>query len=356
MLRALSRALPFALLTVFATAPATAQDELAPSFDDLVEVSEVLLDVLAVDQDGNVVTGLGKDDFVIEEDGEPVSITGVSYYSTRYDDSAEDEIPSSRYFVLFFDMQPRSPRYGSRILTQRLRASRDISRWVEEEMTASDWMAVVRWDGKLEIYQEFTQETGALVEAIRRAAAGKAANSYQPAGFRRSPDRSLALARRLQPPVRGSGRENIYQAIGRLAEATGSIVGRKNLLMLTTGFGEEKSFYRSEPDPDHYPDLETRLNDHNVAVYPIDLTPAGHPPLQEEFLEQLAEDTGGYYDPNFVGFLNPVKDVAGDNLGYYLLSYQSARPAGEIGYQRLEVKASNPEIQVRARRGYRYGL
>ncbi len=351
------RTLSTLFLLACSTGAAGAQEELAPSFDDLVEVSEVLLDVLAVDEDGNVVTGLGKDDFVVEEDGEPVPITGVSYYATRYDESGEaEEIPASRYFVLFFDMQQRSPRYGSRMLLQRLRASRDLQRWVEEEMTASDWMAVVRWDGKLEIYQEFTQEAGALAEAIRRAAAGKPANSYLPAGRRHSPGRSLELARRLQPPVRGSSRENLYQALGRLAEATGYIVGRKNLLMLTTGFGEEKGLYRSEPDPDHYPELETRLNDHNVAVYPIDLTPAGLPPMQEDFLERLATDTGGYYDPNFVGFLNPVKEVADDNLGYYLLSYQSARPAGEIGYQRLEVRARNPEVQVRARRGYRYGL
>lgn len=353
MLRTLSTLLLLACLT----AAAGAEEELAPSFDDLVEVSEVLLDVLAVDGDGHAVIGLGKDDFVVEEDGEPVPVTGVSYYATRYDDSGEaEDIPASRYFILFFDMQQRTPRYGSRMLRQRLRASRDVKRWVEEEMTASDWMAVVRWDGKLEVYQEFTQETGALAEAIQRAATGKPANAYRPAGRRQSPGRSLELSRRLLPPERSSGRENLYHALGRLAEATGTIVGRKNLLMLTTGFGEEKGFYRSEPDPDHYPELETRLNDHNVAVYPIDLTPAGFPPMQEDFLEQLATDTGGSYDPNFVGFLNPVKDVAGDNLGYYLLSYQTARPAGEIGYQRLEVRARNPEVQVRARRGYRYGL
>ena len=53
-----------------------------------------------------------------------------------------------------------------------------------EEMSASDWLAVVRWDGELEVYQDFTQETQALVEAISRADAArlrpKASSANQP--------------------------------------------------------------------------------------------------------------------------------------------------------------------------------
>ena len=358
--------LPLAALAV----PAAAQDEmpsagLAPSFKDLIEVSEVLLDVIATDAEGEVVLGLGEDDFLIEEDGEPVEITGVSFYATRYFDDEEraaagatapQEVPSSRYFILLWDSQPRNLRYGSLMLRQRLRASRDLRRWVTDEMSASDWLAVVRWDGELAVYQDFTQETRALVEAIGRAAVGKAANAYAPASRRSGSIRHLSLQRRLPPPRRAGERENLYQALGRLAEASGTIVGRKNLLLLTTGFGVELQHSRSEPHPEHYPALETLLNDHNVAVYPIDLTPPGRPARQRDFLDRLARDTGGYYDENFIGFLSPVQDVAQENHGYYLLSYQSARPAGEIGYQRLEVKARDPEIRVRARTGYRYGL
>jgi VWFA-related protein len=345
---------------------ATLEGELAPGFKDLIEVSEVLLDVIATDADGRVVLGLGEDDFVIEEDGEAVEITGVSFYATRYADdlpvaetlaaAAAEEVPSSRYFILFWDAQPRDLRYGNLMLRQHMRASRDLKRWVMEEMSASDWMAVVRYDGELAIYQDFTQESEALVEAIRRAAVGKAPNAFAPASRRSGPIDHLSLARRLPPRDRTGGREDIYRALGRVAEASGYIVGRKNLLLLTTGFGEEERHSRSRPHPERYPALETLLNDHNVAVYPIDLTPPGRSPRQRDFLDQLARDTGGYYDENFVGFLNPVKDVAEENYGYYLLSYQSARRLGEIGYQRLEVRARDPEIQVRARTGYRYGL
>ncbi len=361
-----NRALVLTVAIAALALPAAAQDDaasgaLAPSFKDLIEVSEVLVDVIATDAEGEVVLGLGKDDFVIEEDGEEVAITGASFYATRYTDDAlgampaagAEEVPSSRYFILFFDLRPRDLRYGSLMLRQNLRASRDLQRWVMEEMSASDWMAVVRYDGELEIYQDFTQETEALVAAISRAASGRSANAFAPASRRSGSIHHLSLARRLP---RTGGRENIYHALGRLAEASGTIVGRKNLLLLTIGFGEEQHHSGSRPHPEHYPELETLLNDHNVAVYPIDLTPPGRPARQREFLDQLARDTGGYYDENFSGFVNPVKDIAEENHGYYLLSYQSARPAGEIGYQRLEVKARDPEIEVRARTGYRYGL
>lgn len=68
---------------------------LAPGFRDLIEVSEVLVDVIATDAEGEVVLGLGKDDFVIEEDGEAVEITGASFYATRYAGDVPGAMPAT---------------------------------------------------------------------------------------------------------------------------------------------------------------------------------------------------------------------------------------------------------------------
>ncbi len=329
------------------------QEELA-SFDEMVEVSEVMLDVLATDADGALVKGLEKEDFLIEEDGQEVIITSVDFYSTRYDatGSEADEIPWSRYFIAFFDDQRRFNRYGTLEIRQQIRAASHARRWVREEMQASDWMAVVRYDGRLKIYQDFSQDRDALESALGRAAVGR-----DPSPQRQSQTGLVSLLRRLPEATTRNGKENIYQSIARLAEASGSIVGRKNLLLFTLGFGiENRATRKAEPDERYYPQMEAMLNDHNVAVYPIDITPAGRGARQRDFLQLLADDTGGFYDENFVGFLAPLKDVADDNHGYYLLSYQSPRPAGEVGYQRLEVKTRRPDVEVRARRGYRYGL
>ncbi len=53
--------------------------------------------------------------------------------------------------------------------------------------------------------------------------------------------------------------------------------------------------------------------------------------------------------------LSPLDQIAEENNGYYLLSYQSEKPAGKSGFQQVEVKTTNPEFRVKAREGYTYG-
>lgn len=356
--RTAATCLAFVMTVPFQGAAQTPTPEPPPTelaqFDELVEVSEVLLDVLVTDADGNAVLGLGPDDFVIEEDGEAVQITEVSYYTSQYGDGVDgpmEEVPWSRYLILVFDQQNRFAQSGTRNMRQMIKVGSQTQRWIEEEMAPSDWVAVVRWDGALQVYQDFTQDREALVRAVKRTSAGK---SPEP---QRTRDTGLASILRQLPRRQQGERMTIYDALGSLAEASGFIVGRKNLILFTLGFGRENRFgHDTDHDTELYTPLETLLNDHNVAVYPIDTTPAGRQPRYSGALGQLAEDTGGVYHENFIGFINPLKDVAEENVGYYLVSYQSARPAGEVGYQRLDVRTADPDMEVRTRRGYRYGL
>ena len=352
------------MLTVAAflwTTPCAAQleEELQlQTFEDLIEVSEVFLDVLAL-RDGEVAPGLTMDDFVVEEDGNPVELTSVDYYTTSYGTGTPGETPASRYFVLFFHDQTRFGLFNNRLMRQQLRAVRDARRWVEEAMEGSDWVAIVAYDVALRVHQDFTQDQDALLRALKRVSTGKKPDTFRP-DRREAIDRGreLGILSRL-PTGRAleQSASNVYEGIQTVAEATGFLVGRKIMMLYTIGFGIDKAGGRtSVPDPRYYPQLEPVLNDHNVAVYPIDMTPAGTPPVQEDFLQKLADDTGGRYDPNFTGFFQPFEAVAEENYGYYLLSYRSERPAGEIGYQRLTVKTRDPEIEVRTRTGYRYGL
>ena len=128
-------------------------------------------------------------------------------------------------------------------------------------------------------------------------------------------------------------------------------------MLFTTGFGDFRpGFGTALGDPRYYPPMEQALNDHNVAVYAIDLTPHGTVHVQSSFLSQLATDTGGYYYENFVSYLTPLKEISKENRSYYLLSYQSEHPAAEAGFQKVEVKARDRALKVRARKGYRYGV
>lgn len=335
-------------------APGAAVDDGRPlAFEDLIEVSEVFLDVLVTDADGRPVTGLGAADFDVREDGEEVPITGLAYYGTRYGAGGSAETPpESRYFVVFVHDLTRFGYFGGDLVRQQIRLGRDLGEWVEGGLLPSDWVAVVSYDTRLHLHQDFTQDRQALLAAIAAAAAGRAPQAGRGGG-----DGPLAVLARMPGPVaRRTAVDDVYDALRLVAEATGVLVGRKDLLLFTPGIGRRVGRgAMTVLDPQEVEPLEATLNDHNVAVYPIDITPPGKSHAYAAALEDLAARTGGVYHARFVGFRSPLEEISAESSGYYLLSYQTAHPAGEVGYQRVEVKARRPDLVVRARRGYRYG-
>ncbi|RMH17235.1 MAG: hypothetical protein D6696_16250, partial [Acidobacteria bacterium] len=173
------------LTTVFPAGRAGAEDEPAGTFAGRLQVTEVLVDVVAFDRRGEAVADLGLDDFVVREEGRPVELTGISFYTTWYDPAGEREaggehraeIPSSRYFILFFH-DPRHQRAQPidaipDMLRQQWRAGLDGRRWLAEDLQPSDWVAVVSYRGKLVLHQDFTQDRDALAEAIAAAAGSR---------------------------------------------------------------------------------------------------------------------------------------------------------------------------------------
>ena len=228
-------------------------------------------------------------------------------------------------------------------------------------MLPSDWVAVVSYDLKLKIHQDFTQDRTALAAGIQSATSRR-----DPEKLRSRP--SDRHARRLPPsgspsllrylPKGKALRKQTrtpYDGIRLVGEAAGWIVGRKNLLLFSVGFGELVNGGFTEADRRYYPQMEHALNDHNVAVYPIDLAPPEIDHSQTQFLIELALDTGGSYFRYLNSFLPALRRISDDNAGYYLLSYQSEHPAAEVGYQKVRVKPRGDGIKLHARKGYRYG-
>ncbi len=361
------------LAVALSASPAALSDDLLPAekpalaFEGMIEVSEVLLDVVAIDVEGRFVTGLGRDDFIVEEDGESVELTSVSFYSTRYSSEEADadgeaarvgeapgvgEAPASRYFIFFFDNRWARRFHVGDLRRLQQRAGLQSRRWLEEEMQPSDWVAVVSYGSRLYVYQDFTQDRDALALAVLDAAAG-----WAPTPRRARSDELFVMRRMPQGTELRRSTRTVFGALEVVAEACAPVAGRKNLLMFTIGLGEERRFGTDGTDPDYYPKIEVALNDHNVAVYPIDLSPSGRGTQQTSFLNRLAHDTGGaYHQRDFYGLMTSLRDIGGENYAYYVLSYQSEHPAGEVGYQRVEVKVRDQRVQVRARKGYRYGL
>ncbi len=346
-------------------AQAPGQSQPQGRFGEQMEVSEVLMDVLVTDPQGNVIIGLGPDDFVVEENGETVPVKSVSFYSNRRLATPApqsvagklhiDTLPEDRYFMLLFDDQrQRNADTSVDLVRRQLDAARFAERWVRQELLPHDWVAVASYDLKLKVQTDFTQDKAAIVDAIRAAVKGKDPGANWPSRVRDDGGPSL-----VQGLPRGNDLRKetprIYPAIQLMAESVGSIRARKNLVLFTTGFGQVNSWGQYLQDPRYYPPMMQTLNDNNVAVYTIDLSPNTVEHTMSDAMNQLADETGGRYFFNFTSFLTPLTQLADENNGYYLLSYTSRHPAGEEGYQKVTVRTKNPQFQVKARQGYHYG-
>ncbi|HVT59793.1 MAG TPA: VWA domain-containing protein [Thermoanaerobaculia bacterium] len=351
---------------VSAAQPAAAPPAPEPQtrFGEKIEVREVLIDALVTDRKGNVIIGLGKNDFVVRENGKPVELTGVTFYSNRRllessDAVAKkrinvDQVPEDRYFILLFDDQKGNAADAPVLLAQQLEAGRRAREWVSRDLLPNDWVAVASYDYKLKIHQDFTHDRKLLQQAVDEAVKGKETEDNWPSRQAAHSGPTLLVGLPTGRELRDRT-ATIYQALQTLAGAAGKIVGRKNLLLFTIGFGQINPLRQYQPDLRYYPPMMEALNTANTAVYTIDLWPAGSNHTLSDAMNQLANETGGKYFFNFVNFLTPLEQTSKENSGYYLLSYKSEHPAGASGFQEVEVRTTNPELQVRTRKGYSYG-
>lgn len=339
--------------------------ERPPAFEEEIQVTEVLIDALVTDERGNAVLGLGEDDFIVEEDGEPMDVDHVTFYSNRrFIESAERaerigidpaDVPTERYFILFFhDQRDILPR----ITAQLLSAGQRAKQWVRGELLPNDHVAVVSYRHKLRIYQDFTADEERIGNAIDQAVRGVDPERW-PSRMEAAEGPSL-LANLPSPEAVSRSSERFYGAMEILAQAAGAVPARKNLVLFSLGYGEVHEFGFYTPDSRYYQPMIRELNDNNVAVYSIDLI-AIEPGQQlidnvyANSLSQLSSDTGGAYYFNFVNFRTPLERMAEETSGYYLLSYTSRHPEGTSGYQKVEVRTTNPTFDVDARQGYQWG-
>jgi len=322
---------------------------------DSVDVVEVLLDVLVTDTDGHVIVGLEQDDFIVREGDREVELESVSFYSNRdlwsgfgevEAQASDTSVNPDRFFVLFFYRPPMVELREVSYYAKLSKAGKQALDWVAHGVMPDDYVAVVTYDGALNVVQNFTRDPELITQSVWRSATGKAPKK-QWKSRTSDPIEGISLAPLMHDPEVRRRTDDLYSAISELAMTLGGVRGRKVLTL----FGADFPSASSLESRSRYAPMVEALNANNVAAYPIDVTAEGQKPT----LIRLARDTGGRYPARAQRADEALAEVARENSGYYLLSYRAEHSAGDAGYQEVTVETKNPELSARSRSGYRYG-
>ncbi len=388
----------------YVPAPAAKRQSQVPQRPARVLKSEsnlVRIDVEVTDRSGKPIQGLKPDQFVVTDDGKPQKLSFFTYEDIQKIDQAGPQTANSkpivvpvdsptpisaeeitnqtrdrRMLVLFFDMSSMS--------NEDLRRARiSAEKFVADQMSPADLVAVVTYGNDLSVWCDFTNDKAKIQQALERLKPGASAdlsqNAYAPAqegeydvsgytGAAYTPD---------ETEFNVFNTDQKLAALEGLSNVLADIPGRKNIIEFTSGItqtGEEnRTELRAATDA---------ANRADVSIYSIDArglytappggdattaTATGNSMFSgaavfqqsdqrqdsRDTLSTLSGDTGGktFFDLGDLSDAFPV--IQRDNSGYYLIGYYLASDVKHDGsWRAVHVKVKVSGAHVRFRNGY----
>ncbi|HKV04396.1 MAG TPA: VWA domain-containing protein [Candidatus Acidoferrales bacterium] len=246
-----------------------------------VQSNLVTVDAVVTDQDGNIVTGLKRQNFRVLDNGQPQQIT--NFAPTEAPITIVILMEFSKLFGGYFGYKAKDWSYG--FLNQ---------------LKPQDWVALKTFDLKTTLVDDFTQDKREVGQAI--------AGLYFP---------SFSEANLF---------DALLETIGQLRD----VKGKKSILLLATGFD---TFSKHNLD-----DTLKRLKETDVTVFcvgmgeEIDLYSPGGAGLSymqaKNQLSTFARETGGYaWFPRFEGEMPDIfNSVAAFLRNQYTLVFSPSTP------------------------------
>jgi VWFA-related protein len=303
---------------------ATAQDP--PRFTDKVDVARILLDVRVIDPRGRPLLGLEPANFEVRIDGKAARVESVRHIpgeapadpaTTRT--TQLQHVRDGRLVVFLFQKSLHRSRIpGLMLMLRELRGSL-------EAFPANDRVAVLRFDSRLELLLDFTQNR----ELLRRAFEHDVlfGNETDP-GEPPVPSLRPALDRERVAPS-----HSMEESLLRIAEALAPLPGPKSVVAVGHGFG---TLSRMGVTLDRaYDEAREALQRARASVFCLDVTNADYHSL-ETGLRVVAEDTGGIYQRTHVFSKAALDRVIAALDGQYVLFVE--KPPLSPGPHRLEVR------------------
>jgi VWFA-related protein len=349
------RSTAFPILALLGTATAIAvphaRFQQQPTFRTGVEVFH--LDVSVLDRARRPVRGLSASAFTVLEDGVPQKIVALSevelpaarppaavWMSQASPDVASNQLRDRRLFVMVLD--DASFTLNIALIDQAVKSLKTTAHAIVERLGPDDLMAIV-YTADNRRPQNFTNDRAKLRAAIDR--------------FTRLGGLSTGLAALMTVDTLARAAEFLIEIPER----------RKALLYLGTGaavtplsgaapamISLNSSMWSREVDirsAQRLMDIFPAAQRANVNIYAFDAmglrANASVPAV--EFMQTIAGSTGGRAFINRNDLEAGVPQLFEENAAYYLLGYESSAIKGPGHWRRIEVRVSQPGVDVRAR-------
>jgi len=351
LLRAAALAGLAALLQQAAPPPADPQVR----FRERVEVERVIVEARAVDDAGVPIPGLGPADFRLKVDGKVVPLESAYWVAgaTREPqpeaapegattegfvvtpEPVEGETAPGRLIVFFFQKDFEESRLTGLLRMQKTALS------VIDDLAPGDRVAVVTYDSYLKLRLDFTSDREALRYVIGHAILLGEARYISP-----GPPPSLAEHFDRARAKKAAAPET---ALLVLAEALKELPGPKTLVFVGWGMGRFDARSGGVTlDHDYGPARRTLL-EARVTVFCLDVTQADYHSL-EVGLQQVAEDTGGFYARTHLFPDAAMRRLEGALAGHYVLTFE--KPRLRPGTHAIEVGLVGRKGNVFAKSSY----
>jgi VWFA-related protein len=403
-------ALALLLVLAWSGGASSAGQQRAPTFRaDVVLVS---VDVVVRDRAGAVVRGLGAGDFEIREDGQPQTIRTFAFQEiddtkapaaavellagvqARVAESAQQpatvaakpaapeaaapmtaqDLAGRRLIVLLFDVSSMQPEDVQRSVES-------AQKYVQEQMSAADLIAVATVSSQLNVLTDFTGEREKVEEALTRLGYTEGTATPPPDAATMVTDEVTvtdpdAAAAEEVAELDMFNNDMRLRILKTLAETLQPIEQKKAVVYFSAGMQRGGS--------DNQVELRAAINAAvraNLAIYTIDtrglqaVVPGGDATrgsgrgqglfsgrgMAQQFarlsssqgtLTTLSADTGGRAFTDTNNFGEAFTRLRRDMSAYYLLGYSSTNRTKDGRFRRIQVRVKTPDLRVEARAGY----
>ena len=334
----LSLAVVFVTLTA---GPAPGQEPAKP-YTERVDVHRVLLDVRVTDGLGQPIEGLTAADFAVRIDGKPARVESASWVTGALRSEGFMPTPAGTpaaattpaiegrlvVFLIQKDLEPTRILGLMRLLLD--------ARSFFAGFTPRDRIAVLSFDSRLRIWSDFTNDLDRVRTVLQHDIL-----SSEPAALVESEAPSLMAGIGAREAQNAATMEEALVLVGRALER---LPGAKSVIVFGHGFGRlGLSGVTLAPD---YDEARRALRDARASVFCLDVTRADYHSL-EAGLQQVAEDTGGFFERTHIFPARALNRLAGVLAGHYVLVVE--RPSARKGRHRVEVSVPNRNATVLAR-------